>query len=334
MQSQIFGSNGSTRLERSAGQGASNGVVRDASAYRGSRFMDVWRALQADVYQELPQGRIGVAELRDWLGHAALLRAAERTLDSRADLLPPFRKLVHPFGIALRGTWRITRETPYTGYFATGSEGLLLARASDARGEDRSGRLRFLGLAGKLYPTSNPEHKQLLKTANFFTLENLGGSHTPRFIEASLTNDLLPLVPHLKSAALSPLGALLGPTFMLADRAIAPTQPMIRQLYPIAELGEGDPARAYGPRFLKLVGVADGGGTPESDLRRELDMRRHRYGIRFEIHVAEGRRLAPRRWQRIGEIHFTDSVTSRSTDTRLHFAHPRYERGRAERRAR
>jgi hypothetical protein len=246
-------------------------------------------------------------------------------------VLPPFRKLVHPYGIALRGSWRITRETPFTGYFATGREALIIARASDALGEHRAGKLRFLGLAGKLYPTTNPHHKQLLRTANFFTLENLGGSHTPRFVEANLCNDLLGLVPHLRAGVDAPLGAVLGSAFAYAERTLDVTRMMIRQLYPIAELGEVSPERALGPRFLKLVGTPSSNSPTSADLREELDMRHHPYDIRFEIHVAEGPRIAPKAWQRIGEIHFTDSVASPAADTRLHFAHARYERRRAER---
>jgi hypothetical protein len=307
------------------------GVLLDALAYRGSRFMDVWRTLKADAYDQLPAARIGLRDLRSWLQRAALARAAKRTLDARCDLLPPFRKLVHPYGIALRGSWRITRETPFTGYFATGSEALIIARASDALGEHRPGKLRFLGLAGKLYPTTNPHHKQLLRTANFFTLENLGGSHTARFVEASLGNDLLPLVPHLGASIDIPLGAVLGPAFAYAERTLDFTQLMIRQLYPIAELGEANPERAQGPRFLKLVGTPSDSSPLSADLREELDMKHHPYGIRFEIHVAEGLRIGPKAWHRIGEIHFTDSVASLSGDTRLHFAHAPYQHGRAER---
>jgi hypothetical protein len=307
------------------------GVLLDALAYRGSRFMDVWRTLQADAYDELPEHRVGPRDVRAWFEQAALLRAAKRTLDTRADLLPPFRKLVHPLGIALRGTWRITRETPYTGYFAAGREALIIARASDAIGETRPGKLRFLGLAGKLYPTANPEHKQLLKTANFFTLENLAGSHTASFAEATLKSDLLPVVPHPGSSKYAPLGTLAGAIFAWADKTVDLTRPMIRQLYPIAELAEANPERAFGPRFLKLVGTTADQAATTSDLRRELDMQRHPYGIRFEIHVGEGLRVGPKQWQRIGEIHFTESVASRSGDTRLHFAHAPYQRGRAER---
>lgn len=329
MQPGVFESRRKARAHTSNQQ--RTGVVLDALAYRGSRFMDVWRTLKADAYGELPTGRIGLRDLRSWLRHAALVRAAERTLDTRSDLLPPFRKLVHPYGIALRGTWRITRETPFTGYFATGSEALIIARASDALGEYRPGKLRYLGLAGKLYPTTNPHHKQLLRTANFFTLENGGGSHTQRFAEASLCNDLLPLVPHLGASLDAPLAAVVGPVLAYAERTLDLTQVMMRQLYPIAELGEANPERALGPRFLKLVGTPSSSAPASSDLREELDMRHHPYGIRFEIHVAEGLRMMPRAWQRIGEIHFTDSVASRSADTRLHFAHARYEHGRAER---
>ena len=49
-----------------------------------------------------------------------------RTLDSPVDLRwgpdgKGFRRLVHPNGVCLTGRWTIDAETPYTGYFATGS---------------------------------------------------------------------------------------------------------------------------------------------------------------------------------------------------------------------
>jgi hypothetical protein len=276
--------------------------------------------------------RIGWRSLAAWLHKAALLRAAQRTLDTRADLLPPFQKLVHPYGICLRGRWHITHETPYTGYFASAREALIIARASDAMNETRPGKLRFLGLAAKLYPTADAHHPEPLQTANFFALENLAGSHSERFSEATLYNDLLPLIPQPGAARYAALANVVGPTFMLADRALMhPSQPMIRQLYPIAELGELHPERAQGPRYMKLVGVPQAEGPHTSDLRKELAMHEHPDGVRFEIHVADASpRLLPKAWQRIGEIHFTESVASRSGDTRLHFAHPRYHRGRAE----
>lgn len=316
--------NGTQRAER-------NALVFDPHLYKGSRFSDVWQTLSADPYSVLPEDRVGFHSIATWLKNAALLRAARRTLDTGADLLPPFRKLVHTIGISLRGTWRITEQTPYTGYFASGQEALIIARASDALGETRPGKLRFLGIAGKLYPTTDADHQEPLKTANFFVFENIGGSHTKRFTEASLTNDLLPVEPHPGAALKAPLGNILGPAFAIADKTIDPTQLMIRQLYPIAELGEQQPEQARGPRFLKLVGGCSGEGPETSDLRKELEMHNHPDGIRFEIQVADkGPRMGDKSWRKIGEVRFTDSVASAAGDTQLHFAHPKFEKGRGE----
>ena len=299
--------------------------------YAGSHFAVVWNAVAADPYLLLPRERVSWRSIPSFVRDAALLRAAQRTLDTRADLLPGFRKLVHPYGICLSGRWEISEPTPYTGYFATGKKALVIARASDAMNETRPGKLRFLGLAGKIYPTIEPDHSEPLETANFFLLENLGGSHRERFSEATLGNDLLPLRPHPATLRYAALASVVGPAFVLADRALAPTQAMIRQLYPIAELAEADPAKAYGPRFMRLVGMQQGHAPATSDVREELDMQFYPRGLRFEIQVADGKRLLPKSWRTIGALRFTESVTSLSGDTRLHFAHPRFVKGRAER---
>jgi len=320
-----------TKLNGHAKQPTRNALVFDPHVYKGSRFSEVWQTLAADPYSTLPQDRVGLHSIALWLKDAALLRDARRTLDTGADLLPSFRKLVHPIGISLRGTWRITRDTPYTGYFATGSEALIIARASDALGETRPGKLRFLGMGGKLYPTTDPDHREPLKTANFFVFENIGGSHTKRFTEASFTNDLLPVTPHLGAITKAPFGNIIGPAFAIADKTIDPTQLMIRQLYPIAELGEANPENSVGPRFMKFVGVGGGAGAVWSDLREELDMKCQPDGISFEIHVADkGLRTGDKDWQHIGDVHFTESVASAAADHQLHFKHPTFEKARGE----
>ncbi|MDB4973264.1 MAG: hypothetical protein JWN48_1605 [Myxococcaceae bacterium] len=304
--------------------GPGPGEAEAPRVYRGSRFADVWRAVAADPYDALPDRRLRLGSVRT-LVQKNLYGASRRTLTSREDLLPTFDKLVHPAGICLRGTWSIDETTPYTGLFKSGSRGLIIARASDAMGEYRPGKLRFMGLAGKLYPTSDPEHATPLHTANFFVLENLSGSHTPHFVAARLSNDLLPVTPHAGVLSKVHLGAIAAPAFSLADRAWSPLQPMIRQLYPIAELGETDRDDAVSPVVMHLAALPNSRRVDTPDLRQELDLQYHPDGLRFELQVADHRSyLFSTGFRRIGEIHFTQSVASYSGDHRLHFAHPPY----------
>jgi hypothetical protein len=303
------------------------------SAYAGSRFADVWRAVAEAPYEHYPLKRVGPLSAIEFV-RKNIYRSARRTLVRRDDLLGDFDKLVHPVGICLRGTWQISEPTRYTGYFRTGSKGLLIARASDGMGEYRPGKLRFLGIAGKLYPTSDAGHREPLETANFVMLENLGGSHTAHFVDATLSTDLLPLWPRPGLFWKIPAGLVAAPAFALADRALSAAQPMIRQLYPIAELGEPTETAIVAPTVMRLVGTAANRRVATSELREELSMVHHPNGLRFEIQVADRRSyLYPRGFRRIGEVHFTESVASYAGDHRLHFAHAPYVRSRKEARA-
>jgi hypothetical protein len=291
-----------------------------ARSVEGARFADVWDVISRDPYRELPQRRVRWRDVTARFAKA-LLRDGERTLENEADLLPEFDKLVHPCGIALRGVWHVTEATPYSGYFRRDSMALMIARASDAVGEYRPGKLRFMGLAGKLWPTLDEQRPA--KTANFFLLENLGGTHTRHFAHAAFENDLLPFRPHPGMAMKGPLGAVAAPAFAIADRTINYTQAAVRQLYPIAELANQGPAHA--PRFMRLVGDAANPRVDSPDLRAELAQAIQPNGLRFRIEIADERlRFAPRRWQAIGSVLFTEAIASHGADHRLHFTHPKY----------
>lgn len=293
--------------------------------YAGSRFSEVWATVASDPYLTLPRKIIG---LRNVLRPSTLMQiyaASRRTLHRRDDLLPAFDKLVHPVGICLRGSWRITETTPYSGYFRRGSEGLLIARASDNMGEVRPGRLRFLALAGKLYPTTDPNHTELLRPANFVMNENLIGTHTRYFVDARLATDLLPFRMHLDPRLKLPAGFLVALTFSLADRVTSVTQGLRRQLYPIALLGEGPDIQGISPRVMRFVGHTENRHVASPDFREELAIQHHPRGIRYHIEVSDRRaHLRPLRFRRIGEVCFTDSVVSYSGDHRLHFHHPQF----------
>ena len=295
-----------------------------AETYAGSRFSEVWQALTAQPYERLPVSPVTASSTLRLL-RKNIYGAARRTLTRRDDLLPEFDKLVHPVGICLRGSWEITERTTYTGMFRKGSRGLLIARASDGLGEYRPGRLRFMGIAGKLYPTDDPEHLEPLPTGNFVMLENLGGSHTAHFVDAALSTDLVPMRPHAGLLWKLPLGLVAGTAFALADRALRPTQPMIRQLYPLAALGEEPDRAVHAPMVMRLIGAPSNRRVETADLRDELSMEHHPDGLRFEIHAADHRSyLFPHGFRRIGEIRFTESVASHAGDHRLHFAHAPY----------
>lgn len=297
-------------------------AARADEAYQGSTFREVWDQVRSDPYAN-PQNRVTVRSfygfLRDYL-----LEAARRTLRDRRDLLPRFDKLLHPNGICLAGTWEITEPTPYTGYFRQGRRGLFIGRASTALSATRRGEYRAFGLAGKLFPTEDQD--QAVPTANFFTIEDLGGTLTPHFLDAENTNDIIGITIRPSSVFLGPLATAVGKAFLIADRTADPGQTLIRQLYPIAEAGErGTTTRA--PRWMKIVGADDVPRVDRADFRDELRIANYPDGLRFAIHVAdEGTRLGDKAWREIGVIEIFEDAVSDSCDHRLHFAHPTFRR--------
>src|SRR5438105_1367214 len=105
--------------------------------------------------------------------------AADRAVRSSADLRwgndgKGVRRLLHPNGICLCGTWRIDAAPPgstYTGYFAKGTEGRIIARYSTGGSQPIGGHYRSLSLVGKIYPLAGAENVSNAP-ANFFTQQD------------------------------------------------------------------------------------------------------------------------------------------------------------------
>ena len=181
-------------------------INADDRAYRGSRFAEVCDAVFANPYQHvwgiegaphLPCYRVTLSGvLRGILpfGKRYLFRQAiERTVDSHADLRwgeggKGFRRLLHPNGVCLTGQWEITEPTDYSGYFRKDSRGLLVARYSTCCTECRRGHTRSLALVGKLFPTTDANHTEPLRTASFFTQQDIAGERTDYINDAELRN--------------------------------------------------------------------------------------------------------------------------------------------------
>jgi hypothetical protein len=325
----------------------------DDRTYAGSRFSDVVAALFDNPYQRvwgaagqppLPVYEVTLANVAGGIVPEQFRKASERAVDSGADLRwgpdrKGFRRLLHPNGVCLMGTWKITGETGYSGYFSKGSTALVIGRYSTCCTETRRGDTRSLALIGKLFPTTDPNHREPLRTANFVTQEDLGGNDTEYINDAELRN--APDTTLARRGAGAPVLLLTGAVFNKVDQ-----QPSIRQLYAVAELGKpaGTPTRA--PEFMRLLVAAEQPRIAGADLdfRDEIMAQIFDRGVpvpkrtlTFTIDVTDqGETSGPaaherrtfKNWRRIGTIVFNNAVISYNGDFVIHFNHPTWREDR------
>ncbi len=153
----------------------------DVFEYDGSTFAEVKEVAFSGPYAELPYYRgLGPTSFLQFLN------ASARNLQDRRDIRPRFDKLIHPNGICYTGVWRIDGESPYTGYFAKGSTGLILARVSVAGPLVKRGFRRSLGMGGKIWPTMDPNEKH--KPGNFVVVSLLSGTTDKCVTDIVMTN--------------------------------------------------------------------------------------------------------------------------------------------------
>ena len=325
-------------------------------AYAGSRFREVVDALFANPYQRVwgakgePPLPVYDVTLRGLLGGIipfvtpVFTRASERALDSGADLRwgpdrKGWRRIVHPNGVCTIGQWRITEDTPYSGYFAKGSVALAVGRYSTCCTETRRGYTRSLSLVGKLFPTTDPNHATPVRTANFMTQQDIGGEKTDSINAAELRN--APDTTATRRAGGVPILLTVGLVFGRVDQ-----QPSIRQLYPIAELGkpDGHPTRA--PEFMRLVVAPGQPVIPGDTLDFRDEVMAHIFDpgdpvpkrtLTFDIEVTdEGTTTGPafrerrtfQNWKHIGQLVFDNAVVSYNGDSVIHFNHPTWRQDR------
>ena len=148
------------------------------------QFQAVWDEVKSDSLNTLPQNEVSYLKLG-----SVIFDDAKRTINNHQDILKPFDKLAHPNGICLKGLWNIEEENPYSGYFKKGSEALVIARASSALNNTKKGENRAFGLGIKLFPTTDPLAINTENSANFFVIDDLGGTDAPYFTDVKLTNE-------------------------------------------------------------------------------------------------------------------------------------------------
>ncbi|MBC7531073.1 MAG: hypothetical protein H7318_05795 [Oligoflexus sp.] len=291
-----------------------------AAEYQGSRFQDVWQAAQENPYSFLPEEKVTLGSFYHFLSDK-LQKASERTLSNHEDVLPYFRKLLHPNAICLAGSWNITEATPYSGYFKQDSKGLIILRASAALSEIHAGEKRAFGIAGKIFPTVNPSDAASLKTANFFVIDNLGGTYAESFLDSPMTNDITNVAFGPEAITKIPLLAAAVKAFGFAEKMIGNVL-TVRQLYEIGELGEAPGTEISVPRYIKIQGQ-EGARSGLSDFRDDLRLENNNGALRFDISVAADGQLGKEKpWTKIGFIELTADSLAEGCDHRVHFHHP------------
>ena len=273
-------------------------------------IQEVWKEVASDPYKTLPQDSISFGKLFTFTKNI-ILRDAKRTLSERSDIREPFDKLAHPNGICLKGIWKITQTNPYSGYFQKGTQASIIARASSAMSKTKRGEIRAFGFAGKIFPN---EKKNTEYTANFFLIDDLGGTDAAHYTDVVLSNE--PQVSTTSEVLKNLLYALkVAKAFGDAD-----AHPNIRQLYEISELGEKVKSRSITPKWMK-ISAQKGQTVDAEDFRDEFIMSKNHKMV-FNIFVASKEKNGQKEWHNIGTISFDTAVASMSCDHRLHFHHP------------
>jgi hypothetical protein len=284
-------------------------------SYQGSTFAEVRDQVFSDPYP-LPEYKITLATFYKGLRNL-ILEASRRRVDDSSDLAPYFQKLVHPKGIALAGSWRITEKSPWTGYFAQGAEGLIIVRCSVLLYKTKQGQNRGFGFAGKIFPTMDPNKR--VKTGNFVTIDVFTGTRTRYYTDVALTNSP-PLGFNLD--LISSFGVITAGTaaFIRAD-----VRPFSRPIYPVAELGVPSGGIVESPEWMMIRAWPGSGRVDRVDFRDELRVENYaNQTLRFNVSAASGRLPSGERdWRDLGHIDLTESIVSESADHRLVFHHPR-----------
>lgn len=324
-------------------------TTNEDRAYTGSRYAEVREALYANPYRAglsgqapgpLPMFRSTIPNA--WRGtlHGInhLRQASARTIDTHADLRwgadgKGYRRILAPNGMCTLGTWEITVDNPYTGYFQKGSKGLTIGRFSSDGNETMRGQRRSISLGLKIYPTTNPEHADPLVPASLIVQEDLGGMRTAYMNDAELVN--MPSVHSYRRGIYGLVMLRAGLHFFRLDKVAD-----VRQVHEIAELGKPANVTTRAPEHL-LLKMAPGQRRIEGDA---LDFRDEIYAhlfkpgdqvptgtMEFDLFVSDTgrrrgfpglRRVTVTDWQRIGSVTFTEGVASYNADHVIHFHHP------------
>ncbi|MDX0411597.1 hypothetical protein GOC69_12180 [Sinorhizobium medicae] len=337
--------------------GAQDTTAEDR-AYRGSRYAEVREALCANPYRggaygqepgPLPMFKSSIWNAWRGLfsGENKFRQASARVLDSKADLRwgpdgKGYRRIIAPNGICVLGTWEITEDNPYTGYFRKGSKGLTIGRFSSDGNETKRGERRSISLGMKIYPTMDPAHSDPTIPASVIVQEDLGGMRTAYINDVELVN--APSVHAYRRGIFVLIMLRANMLFSALDKV-----PDSRQVFEVAELGEPPDIQTVAPEHMMFKMAPDQPRITGEGLDFREEIYRHIFDsgaasptgtMEFDIWVAPyGRKSGIRGlttvkvddWERIGKLRFKEAVASYNGDHVIHFHHPGWRDDRNDR---
>lgn len=279
-------------------------------------FNNVWKEIASDPYVTLPQQKLSYGKLFTFAKNL-ILADAKRTLRERSDIRPYFDKLAHPNGICFKGSWKIDTNNPYSGYFKKGTKADIIVRASSALSNTKRGGYRSFGFAGKIFPLRTKKGAKHTSTANFFLIDDLGGTKAAHYMDVAPTNE--PAISFTSEVLKFALYAQkVARAFSDADK-----NPNQRQLYEVSYLGEDKNKNIITPRWMK-VEAGTSKRVDAVDFRDELKLQGKEKHT-FNIFVSSLMKKKKKQWKKIGTISLDTSISSKSCDHRLHFHHPKWK---------
>lgn len=264
----------------------------------------LWQEISADAYQELPTQKV---DFRNLVRNIS--QRARDTLAQEDDILPPFTKFLHANGVCLFGEWQINENTSFGGFFKKGKRGIVIARASTTLDGVLKNEKRGFAHAIKLFAGLDAD--ETLDRANIFLIDTLAGKKIASYSISAMTN-----FPDLGFSFDVLLGAVVAKAFLKADK-----NPLIRQLYPISELGEPETKAIRTPYLMKLQVKPGQRASEADDFRNELlELVAINEFLVFDIWLSDRSKV----YKKVGEIRYQEAVASFTCDHRLHFQHPVY----------
>ena len=294
-----------------------------AFSAESERYQLLKQNIFKEAYSELPRYQVTRKSFQSNKeeSKASLEEDARRTLSDTSDLLGPERgqKLMQANGICFDGYWQINQDSDFTGVFKTGSRVPIIARASTTFSGTRQSERRALGLAVKLLPNDLGDSPSL----NVFTLHSAGGVKQPFVLDLSMDNE--PPLGRIPSWRDVSTALKLKSTLLKADREAGSEKPSVTYRN-VKALGQyNEQGSGYSPHWIRFSPATDQ-RIDREDFRDELRVENYSDGqLIYNIDVAAKtkKKKSLANWQTIGQLVFTESITSKACDTQLHFPHPK-----------